>query len=290
VNGQGLIGHGLRLRPAPARSANAGRNLLADSTRLQRWATARDELWRLIEPLIETSARVAVVGAGNGHDLPLERLTEQAAQVTLIDIDPTALRRTGRRLRTKLRRKALIVEHDVTAGAADQVIRAAVRGRVPEAVVVPEAPLPGAPYDLVIGDLFYSQLLYPAMLDLAVPDRRRRSIGDRYGPILTRGVVSRMHASAPHGHVAHLHDPLGWWGGHAQPAELNGILEVAKHDPGHAMRLIAQGRGPRDADPRAALAHFNIPVRSTGLWAWPFDEHTNYLVCATLAGDKTDRL
>jgi hypothetical protein len=284
VNGQGLPGPGLRSWSAPVRSANTGRNLLADATRLQRWATARDELWRLIEPLIDTSARVAVIGAGNGHDLPLGRLAAQGAEVTLIDIDRVALRRAGRRLSTPLRRKTHVVEHDVTAGAADQVIRDVVRGRVPEAVVVPEAPLPGAPYDLVIGDLFYSQLLYPAMLDLAVPDRRRRSVCDRYGPVLTRAVVARMHASAPSGRVVHLHDPLGWWPGHAQPIALANILETAEQDSGRAMRLIAQGGGPRDTDPRAALAHFNIPVFATALWDWPFDEHTNYLVCATLAG------
>ncbi|MGI8862847.1 MAG: hypothetical protein ACR2JH_00365 [Solirubrobacteraceae bacterium] len=64
-----------------------------------------------------------------------------------------------------------IVEHDVTTGAAHAIIHAAARGQVPEPVLVTEAPLPGAPYDLVIGDPLYSQLLYPAMMDLGIQTR-----------------------------------------------------------------------------------------------------------------------
>lgn len=119
--------------------------------------------------------------------------------MTLIDIDHRAPRRARRRLPPALRRTVGVVGHDVTGGAADAVLRAAACGQIPDPVLVPEAPLPGAPYNLVIGDLLYSQLLYPAMLDLGVPDPRRRSVLDRYGPALVRGVVARLHASAPYG-------------------------------------------------------------------------------------------
>ena len=269
---------------APALTANAGRNLLADSTRTQRWRPARDELWRLLDPLVASSTRVAVVGAGNGHDLPLTRLSAHAAQVTLIDIDRAALRRARRGLPVALRRKVCVVEHDVTVGAADRILRATARGRVPDPALIPEAPLPHAPYDLVIGDLLYSQLLYPAMLDLGVPDVRRRMVLDRISPIVVRGVVARLHASAPYGRVVHLHDPLGWWPGHAQPIALAEVLDAARRDADHARLLVARGHGPRDADPRSALSHFAIPIRATTLWRWPFAEDTEYLVCATVAG------
>lgn len=37
----------------------------------------------------------------------------------------------------------------------------------------------------------------------------------------------RLHASAPQGHVIHVHDPLAWWPGHSQPVRLDEILAVA---------------------------------------------------------------
>jgi hypothetical protein len=271
-------------RNTPVLAANAGRNLLADDTRIARWRSARDQLWRLLDPLVRSSARVAVIGAGNGHDLPLSRLAARAGQVTLIDIDRAAPRRARRRLPTGLRRKVCVLEHDVTAGAAGRIIRGTARGQLPDPVLIPEAQLPHAPYDLVVGDLLYSQLLYPAMLDLGICDARRRTVLDRVGPTVVRGVVARLHASAPHGRVVHLHDPLGWWPGHAQPVALAEILDAARCDVAQAMTLVARGHGPADADPRSALVHFAIPIRATALWRWPFAEQTDYLVCASVAG------
>ena len=277
-------------RPAPASrrspvlAANAGRNRLASDARARGWQPARDALWGLLDPLVETAARVAVVGAGNGHDLPLTRLAARAAEVTLIDIDPHASRRARRRLPARLRHRVRVVDHDVTAGAADRIIRTTARGQVPDPVFIPAAPLPGAPYDLVVGDLLYTQLLYPAMLDLGIPAPRRRWVLSRLGPSVIRGVVARLHASAPRGRVAHLHDPLGWWPGHPQPVALSEITAAAQDDIEHGLALIAHGCGPGDADPRVALAHFAIPVRATALWRWPFAPDTDYLVCATVAG------
>ena len=273
-------------RRAPVLTANAGRNLLADDGRIAQWRSARDELWRLLDPLVRSSARVAVIGAGNGHDVPLSRLAARAAQVTLIDIDRTAPRRARRRLPAMLRGKVCVVEHDVTAGAADRIVRATACGQVPDPVLIPEAPLPDAPYDLVVGDLLYSQLLYPAMLDLGIPDARRRSVLERFGPVVVRGVVARLHASAPDGRVVHLHDPLGWWPGHAQPTALAEILNTAQRDIEHARTLVARGHGPCDADPRPALGHFAIPIQATKLWRWPFAQDTDYLVCATVGGAR----
>ena len=77
----------LRLR-APCRVANASRNAEAGFGRRRRWRPARDALWDFVGPLIEDGARVAIVGAGNGDDLPLRRIARRAGSVTLIDLDP----------------------------------------------------------------------------------------------------------------------------------------------------------------------------------------------------------
>ena len=150
--------------------------------------------------------------------------------------------------------------------------------------MVSEAPVPGAPYDLVIGDLLYSQLLYPALVDLGVPAARTSAYLVRYAPRLTRSVVARLHVSAPGGLVLHVHDPIAWWPGHPQPVTLEQILTAAERDPVAALALAAQGQGPRDSDPRAALSSFAIPVRATAMWRWPFAAGVDYLACATLAG------
>src|SRR5262249_25706374 len=152
------------------------------------------------------------------------RIVERADAVSLIDLDADAARGARRRQRRRERRKVEVVGHDVTEGAADAIALAAVRGEAPERVVVPEGPLPGAPYDLVIGDLLSSHLLYRALLDLGVEERRRAAFLGRYGPALTRSVVARLHPSAPP--VVHVHAPLAWWPGHDQPVELAQILRL----------------------------------------------------------------
>jgi hypothetical protein len=154
-------------------------------------------------------------------------------------------------------------------------------------VVISEAPLPGAPYDLVIGDLLYSQLLYPALIDLNVPAARTSAFVARYAPTLTRSVVARLHVSAPEGLVLHIHDPIAWWPGHPQPVKLARILAASAKDPVAALALAGQGTGPRHSDPRSALSSFAIPVRATAMWRWPFAPGVEYLACATLAGSTS---
>src|SRR5580704_1562904 len=77
----------IRLR-APSRVANASRNGQAERGRRRHWAPARDALWDFLAPHLDGGARVAIVGAGNGDDLPLRRIARRAGEVTLIDIDP----------------------------------------------------------------------------------------------------------------------------------------------------------------------------------------------------------
>jgi hypothetical protein len=271
-------------------------------------------LWDFIGPLIEDGARVAIVGAGNGDDLPLRRIARRAGSVTLIDLDPLAARRARQRLGRADRAKVGVIGHDVTEGAGDQVVLAALhdapdgtttRVSAPEAGSAPDGdrrraseatdlphlaaepdgegrPLPGAPYDLVIGDLFYSQLLYPALVDLGVdPDRRAEALV-RHAPPLTRAVVARLHASAPR--VVHLHDPIAWWDGHKQPVALDEILAAdVGLGPEAALALVARAIGPHESDPRAALTDLGLSPTATALWRWPFASGVDYLACATLA-------
>ncbi len=271
-----------RLR-APARTANAARNARAEIDRHVRWAPARDALWLFLEPLLASGSRVAVIGAGNGDDLPLGRIANRAEEVTLIDLDARAARGARRHQPRRLRSRIRVVEHAVTGGAADSIALAAACVEVPTAPLVPESPLPGAPYDLVVGDLLYSQLLYPALLDLDIPAARTTAMLTRYSPTLTRSVVARLHASAPHGRVIHIHDPIGWWSRHPQPFALHDILALARLHPDAAARLAARGTGPHFSDPRPALAAFAIPIRATSLWRWPFSSDVDYLVCATMS-------
>ena len=270
-----------RLR-APATIANTARNARAEPGRRARWTPARDALWQLLDHHLTEGARVAVLGAGNGDDLPLDRIADRAGEVALIDLDTHAIRAARRRQPRRTRRRIAAIEHDVTQGAADAIVSAAATAEVPVAPVVPESPLPGAPYDLVIGDLLYSQLLYPALVDLEIPTPRATAILTGHSPMLTRSVVTRLHTSAPDGLALHLHDPLAWWPGHSQPITLQQILAVAQLHPQAAARLAARGAGPHHCDPRAALAEFAIPVLATALWRWPFDHDVDYLVCATL--------
>src|ERR1700753_1159759 len=93
---RGRVGGGARC--GPWRVANASRNAEAGFGRRRRWTPARDALWDFVEPWIEDGARVAIVGAGNGDDLPLRRIARRAGSVTLIDLDPRAAQGARQRL------------------------------------------------------------------------------------------------------------------------------------------------------------------------------------------------
>jgi hypothetical protein len=278
-----LARHRLRF---PSRVANSARNARAERDRHGRWAPARDALWRFLDPHLREGARVAVLGAGNGDDLPLDRIAARAGSVTLIDLDLKASRGARRRLPWRTRRRIGAIGHDVTGGVADRIAVSAVLEEAPGRIAAPEAPLPGAQYDLAIGDLLYSQLLYPALLDLGVEGCRRDALLARWCPLLTRATVARLHASAPL--VVHVHDPLAWWAGHDQTVDLEPILRVAEGEGTEAaLFTVARGIGPVESDPKEALRSSGIETRATALWHWPFSEGVDYLACATLAGEAT---
>jgi len=266
----------------PASRANKQRNARATAARLERWRPARDSLWALLDPFVAAGARVAVVGAGNGHDVPLRRLAERAERVDLIDLDARAARGARGRLPAGLRERVAVVRQDVTAGIADELARVAARGDLPAPREAPLEPVGAGAYDVVIGDLLYSQLLYPALRDSPLQPERVGVVLARIDRPLVTSVVRRLHASAPGGVVVHVHDPLGWWAGHPQRVTLEEILEAAETDTGAALALVARGHGPTACDPRAIALELGCEPIATALWRWPFQEGVDYLACATV--------
>jgi len=234
--------------------ANRRRNRRAPADRAVRWRHARDELWCVLDPLVAGGARVAVVGAGNGDDVPLAR--------------------QPRRVRAKL----TAVEEDVTAGVAERVAAAIVAGHAVRDDLVPRSPVGTGGYDVVVADLLYTQLLFPALLDAEVEPERRTPALQRHGQRLTDGVVRRLHASS-RGHVVHVHDVAGWWPGHPQPLTPAEVLAPA---PGPAALVHRLGR-PAGCDVRGSVARTKDPVTSERWWTWPFAADTTYLVRGIVA-------
>jgi len=266
----------------PASRANKQRNARATSARFERWRPARDSLWALLDPFVAAGARVAVVGAGNGHDVPLRRLAERAERVDLIDLDARAARGARGRLPAGLRERVAVVRQDVTAGIADELARVAARGDLPAPREAPLEPVGAGGYDVVIGDLLYSQLLYPALRDSPLQPERVGVVLARIDRPLVTSVVRRLHASAPGGVVVHVHDPLGWWAGHPQRVTLEEILDAAETDTDAALALVARGHGPTAGDPRAIALELGCEPVATALWRWPFQDGVDYLACATV--------
>jgi hypothetical protein len=266
----------------PASRANKQRNARAGAARFERWRPARDALWALLDPYVGAGARVAVVGAGNGHDVPLARLAERAARVDLIDLDARAARGARARMPADRRDRVVVLRQDVTDGIADELVHAATRGQLPAPREAPTEPLGAGGYDVVVGDLLYSQLLYPALRDSPLQPERIGVVLARVDRPLVTSVVRRLHASAPGGVVVHVHDPLGWWAGHPQRVTLEEILEAAAVDTDSALALIARGHGPSACDPRAISLELGCEPAATALWRWPFQEGVEYLVCATV--------
>lgn len=268
-------------RSRPAAAANLARNELRKPERSQTWEAARDAARRLLGRHVPERARVAVLGAGNGDDLPLEWLASRAGELALLDLDARALRGAVGRLPPPLRSRVRIHRCEVTAGAADRITRAVREDRRPRNPQVPRGPLAGGGYDVVIGDLLYSQLLYPGLLDAGISGARTGRALARYSPDLTDGVVARMQASAaPGGRVIHLHDMVGWWEGHPQPVALGEILGAER--PEDALALAALCRCPLETDPHRSVQRLGTLILDTALWEWPFAPGASYLIRATV--------
>jgi SAM-dependent methyltransferase len=274
---------------SPAATANRRRNA-ARAGRRRRWRPARAALWRLLDAHVPAGARVAVLGAGNGDDLPLHALARRAAAVDLVDLDPAAAARARRRLPTG-RRRVRVVAEDVTRGAADALVARATGAQAVPAALAATPPLPGAPYDVVIADAVLSQLAYPALRDAGLDGAAidRALLGG--GQALTDAVVARLLASAPGGVLVIVDDVLGWWAGHPQPFALDAVLAcAAREGPDAARALVRRGSPAYGCDAEAALRRAGAEVLDTAFWRWPFAPGAEYLVCGRVArGRRTDR-
>ena len=260
-------------------AANARRNGRAAPDRPSRWRRARAELWAVLDPIVPAGARVAIAGAGNGDDLPLTRLASRASEVHLVDLDVMAARRAIARERRSLRSRITAIEEDVTAGAAERVASAVIAGAGVRDAAVPREPIGTGGYDVVVGDLLYTQLLFPALLDAEVDPERRTPALRLHGQRLTDGVVARLHASTTGGHVVHVNDVAGWWPGHPQPLTPEQMLAP---EPGPAALLHRLGR-PAGCDVPGSVRATGDVVASQRWWAWPFNDDTTYLVHAIVA-------
>jgi hypothetical protein len=263
--------------------ANAANNAKGDDIRHRRWAPAREAAWALLDGCVPSGARLAVAGAGNGDDLPLTRLARRAGRVDLLDLDAGALRVARRRVSWDRRHAVQAIEQDVTGGAADVVVRAAVaaggaRARGTAAPVVPAGAVGEGPYDVVVCDLLLTQLLYPALRRGGLDGPAIDAVLLRDGQGLTDAVVARLHAAAPGGTVVILHDLLGWWDGHPQPFTLDEVLARGAADPAAALALAVRGSLPYGCDPWLASRRAGAEVTETRLWRWPFAPGADYVV------------
>jgi hypothetical protein len=269
----------------PATLANRARNAMREPERLARWAPAREACWHLLDRHVPPGARVLVAGAGHGDDLPLARLAQRCSELVLADLDPSAVRRARARLPRPARRTVRAHRCELTSGAADDAVMRALAGRPPRVPVVADGPIAGGGFDVVVGDLLYSQLIYPALVDRRVPEARQRRVLEAIGPALTDGVVGRLHASAVAGGcVVHLHDAAGWWAGHPQPHAIDAVLAGAGTSAGAdaGAELLAGCRGPLGSEPRDSLRRLGAVPIDGGLWEWPFAAGTRYVVQATV--------
>jgi hypothetical protein len=272
---------------SPARralAANARRNSAAGPNRLWRWRDTRAAAWTLLERHVGPGAAVAVIGAGNGHDLPLRRLGRRAGRLDLIDMDVRALHRTRRRLLLSGVRAGLIAQ-DVTHGTADVVIGDVVARRPVRLSPAGAAarPIGRPPYDVVIADQFLSQLLYPALSDSQISPREVGAAVRAHGQTVTNTVIAGLAASAPGGLLICIEDVLRWGVDHHQPFTIDEVLAAAEADPERALELVQRGKQPRGCNGRLALGLVGAQVIDRTFWRWPFAPGTDYLVCATVA-------
>ena len=162
------------------------------------------------------------------------------------------------------------------SAALDAIERLASRTAEVHLIDVPREAMGTGGYDVVVGDLLYTQLRFPALLDAGVAPQRRTPALRRHGQRLTDGVVRRLHASAPGGRVVHVNDVAGWWPGHDQPLAPEEVLAAR---PGPAALLHRLGR-PAGCDVAGSVRRTGERVASQRRWTWPFAEDTTYLVQA----------
>ena len=260
-----------------ALEANARNNAAQQALRLNGWQSTRDALWQVLEPLLQAGASVALVGGGSCDDVPLARIAARAGVVDLIDFDASATARAIDRLAIDARRSITAVACDVTGGCAD-IVLTAVRDAtaLPQSLPHPYGPVGRGEYDLVVGDMLYTQLLHAGLIALDIVGDRQHELMARYDPPLVAALVQRIQSSVRlGGHAVHVHDVACWSSGHDQPLTIDRMLA----DPERGFtRLRRHDR----CDPHLVLAQLRVPITSSRWWRWPFEPNKQFVVRASV--------
>lgn len=262
------------------RTANARNNAQFQGVRLDRWRSVRDSVWRIVDPCLHPGARVAIVGAGSCDDIPLRRIAARAGSIDLVDLDATSLARARTRAEGASDRGAVVTElvTDVTEGAADAILNALRSGNDPELPPrVAARAIGDGDYDLVVGDMLYTQLLHPGLIALDITGEAQRALMRTFDPPLVDALVRRLQRSlSPTGRTLHIHDVACWTAAHPQPMPL---AEVLVNPDEHWRRL----RRHDACDPHLVLQRLGARIETVTWWEWPFEPNKQFLVRATLA-------
>ncbi|MEW6458663.1 MAG: hypothetical protein AB1441_06295 [Bacillota bacterium] len=265
-----------------------------------RWARHRD----LVKRLVDQAAggiqweRCLVLGAGNCNDIPLDHLADAFTEVTLFDLDESALAAAAARLSPRQRAGLRLLAGDLTglhaSGAAEAIARLARRGRWPELVQylgkfrkkIRSLPPPELDhgYDLVVSVCVATQLFVPFIRAVAADsplwDRIHAHAAD-ISRALSNRLGEHMHRSVePEGAVAFATDILEWnaarlgLAGRVAPlASDSEAIDPAAVDEllrGHS-HLKNVGAVPEN------LAGLFTPVHAVD-WIWAFSDWKQYVV------------
>ncbi|MBC7462231.1 MAG: hypothetical protein H7287_12790 [Thermoleophilia bacterium] len=216
----------------------------------------------------------------------MQRVAERAASVTLVDIDPEAAARAQARITGKAQAGIEFLELDVTDGAAEVIVASIVAGAGhPTNLDPPTDAIAGGGFDLVLGDMLYTQLLQPALVQLRLPGPQQLEYMRAFDGLLTEALVQRLQRSAsPLGKVVHVHDVACWSGVHSQPVELAEALATPDLS-------WARLRRHDQCDPQLALERLGVLTVERGWWEWPFEPNKRFLARGTVAvaGLPSDR-
>lgn len=262
---------------AVARAVNAHNNAAYQELRFERWTQVRDSAWDLLQQHLPEGGSVLLVGAGNCDDLPLRRLAAVAGRVDLVDFDPGASARAISRVPDEHVDRVQAIELDVTGGGVDELLRALRDDEpLPWMLDLPRGPMGDGPYDLVVGDMLYTQLMHPSLLALGIPLDRHPALMLTYDPQLVTALVQRLQASAtPAGTVVHVHDVACWTDTHPQPLTVEQVLD--RPEAGWA-RLERHDQ----CDPQLVLEQLRTVWSQTAWWHWPFEPAKDFVVRATV--------
>lgn len=135
----------------------------------------------------------------------------------------------------------------------------------------------------MIGDLLYTQLLYPGLLDAGIPPERINATLDAVGQAMVDLAVRRIHASlGPTGTAIHLHDPISWMPDHQHPVTLQAILAADTAE--QARELLDLGQQVSGGNVRTAVTQDpRATILEEACWQWPFTPTVDYLVWAIAA-------